>query len=278
MLLQRQAAENAQAATYVDDHIKDIEHLKASGLDVALDLLRAQSQRKALSLTAGAQQAETLDGLEALRSLTGLTLSAQDLDVAGTLDHALTENAEVAIAPASLTTTLQSSLNALDLEGARLATLGSGRFALPTLRVGLDHSFISIDPSAPVDRGYAALNFDAFDWGQRAAESRQSQAELDAQGLLAQERARQLRLSAIQLSTDIRQARQAYAQSLDLVTDAQKAMEIAKTYYRQGKIRETDLLGMLADYLTATSQRDQALLDALDKQSQWDALWEGGRS
>ena len=278
-VLLRKAEAQRQAGAYVDSHIRDIERLQGSGLDVALDLLRAKSQRRSLDLAANAQEAELLNTLALLRSLSGIDLQASDLKTDVILAEAVPAGpVEAPAVPAEkLDATVQTRLAALDLETARLATLGQGRFAAPTLRLGIDHSFQAIDPNTPGDRGYGSLTFDAFDWGQRANEARQHEAELASQTKVAQDQLRQLRLTASQLAVDIQHARQAYAISTAIMQDAQKGMEIAKAYYRQGKVKESDLLSVFADYLTASDQRDEALLNALGKQAEWDALWEGAQ-
>ncbi len=244
-----------------------------------LDLRRAGSQRRSLDLAANAQAAETQDTLAALRSLTGLELKADDFQA----DPAWM--ASVGQAPADPATaldqrllgTLRGRLAGLDLEAARLATRGTGPIAAPTLKVGVNHAFQAIDPAVPLDQTYASLSLNAFDWGQRAAEGRQRAQELAAQEGDTREQLRLLSLDAGQLATDMAAARRAYALSVDLLGDAQKALGIAKGYYRQGKLKETDLLSVFSDFMSALDQRDAALQAVLEKQSQWDALWEGGR-
>lgn len=278
MVLELQADEGRQAAAYVDGHLGDIQRLRRLGVDVQLDLLRAGSQRRSLDLAAVARDAEIQDQVAALRSLTGLDLTADDFRpdpawVASVVQADAEDPGQVL--DQRLLDTLPGRLAALDLETARLATRGTGPVALPTVKLGLNHAFQAIDPATPVDQAYAALSLYAFDWGQRAAAAREKAQALAAQAADNREQLRQLRLDAGRLAVDRDAARRAYALSVDLLGDAQKAMGIAKTYYRQGKIKETDLLSIFSDYLTAQQQRDVALQTLLDKRADWDALWEG---
>jgi outer membrane protein TolC len=279
LILLRKSAEQAQAKDFVDSHIRDIERLQSSGLDVALDLLRAKSQSKSLDLSALNQSGDLDDTLATLRSLTGLTLSATDFDVEG--DLALVSSTIPADGPAALSEkilqTVQAKLTALDLQSAQAAAQGSGRFSAPSLRLGLDHSFLAIDPNAPLDRVYGGLSFNAFDWGQQGHATDQLHLQLKAQEQASAEQERAQRLYANQVLSDLKHAAQAYALSASLVQDAQQGLEIAKVYYRQGKAKESDLLSVFADYLAAIDQRDESLLSLLNKKAEWDAIWDGSQ-
>jgi outer membrane protein TolC len=272
-VLLRQAQEQKDAESYVDGHIRDIENLGSSGLDVALDLLRARSQRRSLDLAANARDAELEGNLAALRSETGLKLEMPDISM--DFDAAIQE--EAVLSESAVDGSLQAHLNRLDLEAAQRTYQNSASINAPTLHLGLDHNFQFVDPATPVDRAYASLSLDALSWLQKGQDLDQHRRELEAQQASAQDQGRLMRLQAQTMLGEISHAKKAYAISVDLVKDAQKAMEISKLYYQQGKLKESDLLSVFADYLAARDQRDQALLDVLGKQAEWGALWQEAR-
>jgi len=277
MVLRRKAEERRQAASYIDGHIKDIRRLRSLGLDVELDLLRAGSQRTTLDLSAATQDADLQNSLAALRSLCGMRLQPRDFQPDPAWLASVTSDPGVPGSPLGpkLEDTLKGRLIDLDLDSARLATRGSGPIAAPEFRAGVNHAFQAMDPATPVDQIYASLTLNAFDWGQRAAEGHQRASELAAQRKDTEEQLRQLRLTADQLSVDIAAARKAYAISAALLHDANKGLQIAETYYRQGKIKETDLLSVFSDFLAAQDQQNTALQEILDKRVEWEALWAG---
>jgi outer membrane protein TolC len=275
LVLLRKSLDQRQATDFVDSHIRDIERLQSSGLDVALDLLRARSQRKSLDLTALHQSGDLQNALAALRSWTGLSLDAADFDVESGLTLTPSSGDDSTLLADALLQTQQARLAALDLQSAEGALQGLGRFSAPSLHLGLDHSFQAIDPNTPTERLYGSLSFNAFDWGQQNHATQQVRLALEAQQSALKEQRRTQRLAAAQLSQDLANARQAYTLTAGLVQDAQAGLEIAKTYYRQGKAKESDLLSVFADYLTALDQRDEALLSVLNQEADWDALWNG---
>jgi outer membrane protein TolC len=279
MVLRHRADERLQAIGYVDDHLKDIERLRSLGVDVELDLLRAESQRKSLDLAATSQDADLQDALASIRSLTSKDLSDEDFQPNQSWLSTVTSDAAGSGAGVDyvMQDTLQGQLTLLDLESSRLVTLGTGPIAAPILKVGINHAFLSIDPATPMDQTYASLTLNAFDWGQRVAEGRQRAQELAAQQKATRDELRQLKLTASQLGIDLAAARKAYDISTDLLQNAKKELDIAETYYRQGKIKETDLLSVFSDFLGAQDQQATALQDVLDKRAEWEALWAGGR-
>lgn len=279
MVLRLKADERRRAASYMDSHIKDIRRLRALGLDVELDLLRAGSQRTSLDLVAAAQDADLQNSLAALRSLTGMDLRPGDFqpDPAWLASMTAEPGDPATLVGRHLEDTLQGQLTALDLASARMATRGTGPIAAPVLRAGLNHAFQAIDPATPVDQVYASLTLNAFDWGRRASEGRQRASEFTAQQKETDDQLRQLRLTAGQLAVDLAAARKAYAISAELLRDAQKGLDIAEAYYRQGKIKETDVLSVFSDFLNAEDQQDGALQEVLDQRAEWEALWSGAR-
>lgn len=273
------AAEFLKAVEFVDGHIHDIQRLQGMGMDVALDLLRAQSQRKSLDLAMNGNDAQLQDALSTLRLETGLDVSAKDFDAALAIslsEAPVAQDIESRLAQ-RLSGVAAAQLADLDLKSARLAYDASGFFSAPLVHVGLDHSFQAADPATPVDRAYGSLSLPVWDWGQRGLDSDRLKADLEAQGLDHEAQMRDLRLQAEQLASGLAHARNAYTISAAMVEDAAKGLGIAKTYYKQGKVKETDLLSVFSDYLGAQGQFSDALLDCLDKQAAWDAFWDGSQ-
>lgn len=279
LLMVRKDGEHARAMAFVDGHIHDIQRLQNMGMDVALDLLRAESQRKALDLASNNDDAQFQASLGVLNGRTGLDLGAKDFDPAQAQAIAETVTAQEVEARVAgrLMRVAASQLAAIDLESAQVAVDASGPLSAPLVHLGLDHSFAAADPATPLNRGYASFSLPLVDWGQKALEARQLRADLEVQRLEGEAQAQDLRLQATQLASDLAHAQKAYGISSDVAQDSEKGMEIAKAYYRQGKVKETDLLSVFSDYLTAQDQRDDALLECMDKQAEWSAFWEDGR-
>jgi outer membrane protein TolC len=105
-----------------------------------------------------------------------------------------------------------------------------------------------MDPSTEEYRGYVALNFGIFDYGGRGKEREALSKEAQFQADSARDNLKKLALSAAQLERRIKLSAAACLSARDTLADASAGLETAAVYYRQGKIKETDLLSTFSDY------------------------------
>ena len=270
-ILESKQADYAAAREYFDSHIKDIKRLEDQGLDLKLDLIRAGMQLKALATTEAGIQAEFENVLLSLNSASGGNFKREDFKFEDLPAPGLIE-ASAGAADGAL---LATRLDELDLAGTREAWRQSAWGYAPTVALGTRKSLSPIDPAAELKRTYLTINLPVFDFGQRAAERKTLQREAEAQQSLAMENNRRLKLSIKQLRGEVKNAAAACAAASSGLVDADKIIETAKAYYRQGKIKETDLLSVFSEYLDAKQRARDALDNYLDKKAGLDYLLAG---
>jgi len=294
VLLQRKP-DYLQAEKYFTEHIRDIQRLEAAGVDVALDLTRARVQLKSILISLGDLNREIGSTLLSLNSRmnTAFTeenivpLSIPDLETIRTDQAVFDETREPPESAASyidrLETTYTRELDHLVLSrlaemDARIAeeAFRQSRWTwFPTLNLGLVRNLDSRDPSLEEYRTYLGFNWDLLDFGQRANETQQLRYESEYQQEVYREARRQLQLHLDQLITEIENVQVTYRNAQENLSQAEKIIATAKTRYRQGKLKETDLLNIFAEYLNSKDQMFAALDVYLAKKAELEYYLEG---
>ena len=264
-ILAEKKADYAEAKAYFVSHIAAIEDLGDRGMDVQLDLLHANMQLRSLGVAAAGTESALKNELLALNSRTGGNFGESDFDF-----RDIPAPAEAAIPAGTAEAAPETRLNSLDLRSAEESYRQSGYFYAPALAFGVNKAVTPIDPAAERSRVFLSLSLDLFDFGSRAADRKSLLAESEARRASGLEDLRVLKLTLLQLQTAIRNAASACAAAGAGLQDADKAMKTADEYYRQGKIKETDLLSVFSDYLAAKEQARDALGDYLDKKADLD--------
>ncbi len=266
-ILAAKKADYAEAKAYFLTHIASIEELGERGVDVKLDLLHANMQLRSLGVTADGVETELKNALTSLNSATGGDFNDGDfpfkdipVPVAGPVPQGL-----AATAP-------ETRMNDLELKTAEENYRQSGFFYAPTLNFGVNKAITPIDPATERTRTFLGVTLDVFDFGRHIADRKSLLAEREAQRAANIENLRRLRLYIETLRTGIANAAAICAAAEAGLSDADKAMKTADEYYRQGKIKETDLLSVFSDYLAAKEQARNALGDYLDKKSDMDYI------
>ncbi len=270
-------ADYAEALKYFDSHIEDIEKLESSGLDLKLDRARAEMQLKSLEVAAAAVDTGIAGVIGSLSSATGTRLKAEDLVFDGApAGSGLPAIQEEAAAPAeSQGQSLSDLLAGLDTATAYEARRRAGFIYAPALQLGLARNIRPIDPATENYRLYLAVSLDVFDWGAKAGAKNAAMETYRARVQTEGESKRLLSLALERLSAEIKSEAAAYAALRGNFLSAGGNLETAKTYYRQGKIKETDLLSVFSEYLDAKQQSRDALGRYLDKKTELAYLLSG---
>jgi outer membrane protein TolC len=237
-------ADYAAAVAYFETHIKDIERLRDAGVDVKLDLIRAGMQLKTLRAEAGDLQGDIENALLSINSATGGSFKEGDLDFSAVPDPKDYAQAKMPQAAGFY----EARLDALDVKAAQEAARQGAYNVVPSLQFGVERNIHTMDPSTEEYRGYVALNFGIFDYGGRGKEREALSKEAQFQADSARDNLKKLALSAAQLERRIKLSAAACLSARDTLADASAGLETAAVYYRQGKIKETDLLSTFSDY------------------------------
>lgn len=269
-ILAAKKADYDGARSYFTSHIADIEELGDRGVDVKLDLLRAGMQLRALGVAEAAIETDLRAALLSLNSATGGGFREGDFAFAD-----IPAPARAAAPAGAAAAAPETRLNALDQASAEEAYRQSGYFYAPALAFGVNKAVTPIDPATERSRAFLSLSLPVFDFGQHAADRRALREDAEYRRQLALEERRRLEVSIRTLTAGMDNAAAACADAGAGLADADKALRTAGEYYRQGKIRETDLLSVFADYLAAKEQARDALGDYLDKKADLDYYAEG---
>ena len=140
---------------------------------------------------------------------------------------------------------------------------------------GFEHNIHLIDPNVEENRAFLMLNVDVTDWAQKASEERQLHHSYEAQQKLFEENQRKLNVQIHQLISELEKDQAGYQNALENAKGAEHALAIAQEYFRQGKIKETDLLSVFSDYLTARDRSIELLETFLSQKAELDALLAG---
>jgi len=260
------------AYDFFNTHIKDIEEQGSRGVDVALDINRARVQLKSLDISLKNINNEIDNILIDLNSMMNTTYTEADFAVMDTPQITIFESKGQDYANFE-----QSKLDESDLKIAKETYEQSKLYYMPTIQLGFEHNTRTVDPNVEEYKTYLALNFNIFDFGQKANEEKQLKYAYEYSQGLFKESERKLRVHITQLMADIKNLQAVYESSLDNLNNAQKSMDIAKTYYKQGKIKETDLLSVFSDDLNVKDQTYEALYNFLAKSAELKAITRGGR-
>lgn len=266
-ILAAKKSDYAEAKAYFLTHIASIEELGKRGVDVKLDLLHANMQLRSLGVTANGVETDLKSALMSLNSATGGNFKEGDFPFADI-------PAPVAnpVPPGLAATAPETRLNDLELRTAEENYRQSGYFYAPTVNFGVNKAITPIDPATERTRTFLGVTLDVFDFGSHVSERKSLRAAREARRASNLEDLRKFRLSIETLRTGIANAAATCAAAEAGLSDADKAMKTADEYYRQGKIKETDLLSVFSDYLTAKEQARDALRDYLDKKSDLDYI------
>ncbi len=249
-------------------HIKTIQQLQSKGLDVALDLNRAHVQLESLSISLKNIDNEINDVLIGFNAMMGTSYKEADFSVMNAPDMNISH-----FSLQNYSSLEQSQLDKVDVNIAK-ETLEQSRFYyLPTIQLGLEHNTQTVDPNVEEYRTFLALNFNVFDFGQKANERKQLKYKYEYQKNLFKENQKKLKARIEQMINDVNSLQAIYTNSLGNLCDAKKSVEIAKSYYQQGKIKETDLLSVFSDYLAAKDQSYGALYNFLGKKAELEATF-----
>lgn len=266
-ILAAKKADYAEAKAYFLTHIASIEELGEHGVDVKLDLLHANMQFRSLGVTADGVETDLKSALMSLNSATGANFKEGDFPFADVPAPV------VSPVPQGLAATApETRLDDLELRTAEENYRQSGYFYAPTVSFGANRAITPIDPATERTRAFLGLSLDVFDFGRHIADRKSLLAEREAQRAANLEDLRRLRLDIETLRTSIANAAATCDAAGAGLADADKAMKTADEYYRQGKIKETDLLSVFSDYLTAKEQARDALGDYLDKKADQDYI------
>ncbi len=256
------------AYDFFNTHINDIATQGSKGVDVALDINRARVQLKLLDISLKNINNEIDNILIDLNSLMNTTYTEADFAVMDTPQVTMEEF----FSREDYSNFEQSKLNESDLKIAKETYEQSKLYYMPTIQLGFEHNTRTVDPNVEEYKTYLALNFNIFDFGQKSNEEKQLKyAYESAQGLF-KESERKLQVRILQLMTDIKNLQAVYESSSDNLNNAQKSLDIAKTYYKQGKIKETDLLSVFSDDLNVKDQTYEALYHFLAKSAELKAI------
>lgn len=263
-------ADYAQALKYFNSHIEDIEKLENSGMDLKLDRARAEMQLKSLEVSAAAVETGIAGAVSSLSSVAGAPLRAEDLVFDGApADGGLPAiQDEAAAPPAAPGRSLAARLDGLETAAAYEAWRRAGFIYAPALQLGLARNIRPIDPATENSRTYLAASLDIFDWGAKARAKNAALETYRARAETQAENKRLLSLSLERLAAEIKSEAAAYAALRGNFLSAAGNLETAKTYYRQGKIKETDLLSIFSEYLDAKQQSRDALGRYLEKKTE----------
>jgi outer membrane protein TolC len=259
-VLTAKRADYTAAGGYFDAQINDVEHLGKQGLDVKLDLLRSDLKRRSLAAEAVALDAEIAGSLMTLNSAAGAGFKTDDFAFTD-----IPQPASGAVSGATVSSALETRLDELEAGSAGEAYRQSAYAAAPSFTLGVSRSLRPIDPATELYRTYAAVNLDIFGFGQREAERRSLLGEWEYQKGLAADNRRKLELEKSRLSSEMDNAALACLAARANLFAAEKSLETSKEYYRQGKLKETDLLDIFSDYFSIKELALDSLGQYLDR-------------
>jgi outer membrane protein TolC len=283
------------AQSYISAHIKDIDDLQSKGVDVKLDSIRAQVQLTSLYISVSNVNQEMTNALTSLNLLMNTEYKESDFSNMDAPDMATIETDQTVFdknvpeantkgsyiedvkknIPQKIAALGQSKLDELDVKLAKEKYRQNKFYYLPTLQGGYEHNAHTIDPSIETDRTFLALNLDIFDFGQKAYEGQQLKYSYESQKKLFDESQRKLKVRIDQLITEIEKIQTTYKNATDNMKNAEKALDTAKDYYQQGKIKETDMLSIFSEYMNAKDQSYEILYSFFAEKAELDSLIRG---
>ncbi len=282
--------------SYFGDHIKDVLKLQDSGVDVKLDLIRAQVQQNSIHVSMSNINGEISKALISLNSR--MASDFKESDFASMTEPELPEATAQAIfnenepkTEAEIQTSYverveagyakklsdiyQLKLDASEVKIAKEAFRQSQFYYIPSLQFGAEHNIHTIDPTVEAYRLSLSMSLNIFDFPQKEFEKRKLERTYAYQKDVFDENERKLKVQIDQLITDIENLQTTYKNAVANLGGATQIIVTAKTYYEQGKIKESDLLSVSSEYLAAKEQFYEALSNYLNKKAELDFLLEG---
>jgi outer membrane protein TolC len=283
------------AQSYIDAHLKDIEGLQSKGVDVKLDLIRANVQLKSLYISRSNMNQDVTNVLVSLNSLMNTEYKESDFSDMDAPDMAALETAQTIydenapptsqknsyiermriMMPQKLAGLEQSKLDEIDIKTAKEKYRQSDYSYLPSLEFGYEHNAHTIDPGIETDRAFISLNFSIFDFGQRSNEKQELRYAYESQKYIFDENQRKLKVRIDQLITQIENIQTTYKNASENLKNAEKALDTARDYFQEGKIKETDLLSIFGEYINAKDQNYDILYDFFTKKAELDSMLKG---
>ncbi len=294
-VLLKKKREYVQMQSYFSAHVQDIEKLQAHGVDVKLDLGRSHVQQKSLFISLNNVTAAIHNLLVSLGARMNAELKESDFysmtepdlsaikTKAPILDETSTEEDDAgseierieADYEKKIPKLVQTRLAAEDVKLAGEAYRQSKFYYIPTLDFAADRNIHTTDPSTDAYKLALSVSLNPFEFPQKEFERRQLKYEYEHQKHLFEDNQIKLKVQISQLITDIENVQTTYKNASENLKTAAQNIETAKTYYQQGKIKETDLLNVFSEYLTAQEQAYQSLEDYLMKKADLDFILEG---
>ncbi|MDE1920226.1 MAG: TolC family protein [Candidatus Omnitrophica bacterium] len=253
-------------------HIREIKQLQSKGVDAAFDLDRARVQFQSLNISLNNIDSEIKDVLLALNSLMNSSYTQRDFSLKDAPDMSSLPSWS-----GDYSVLQQSRLDKVNVDTAKEMFKQSRLYYLPTVQLGLEHNVNTVDPNVEEYRSYLSLNFDIFDFGQKANEEKSLKYGYEYQEKLFKDDQRKLKVRIEQMTGDLASLRGVYRATMENLKNAQAGIKTARAYYRQGKIKEIDLLSAFSDYLTAVDQSYDAQYNFLAKKAELAAVIEGNR-
>ena len=278
-VLLRKKVYYSEAESFISRHTKDIESLHAKGVDLKLDLIRARMQLNSLNISFSNLNREITSALNSLNSMMNTGYKESDFTVMDTPDLAADKAGQVfPEGNASRTNpggSELSKMDELDLKIAEEKYRQSKYSYLPSLQGGFEYNAHTLDPAVERFRTFIELDLNLFDFGQKSNEEKILKFSYESQKKLSAENQKKLKFRIDQLITEIKNLQIIYQNALDNISNAEKALDTAKEYYQQGKIKETDILSIFSEYLGAQDQSYDTLSDFLSKKAELDTLSKG---
>ena len=278
-VLLRKKVYYSEAESFISRHTKDIESLHAKGVDLKLDLIRARMQLNSLNISFSNLNREITSALNSLNSMMNTGYKESDFTVMDTPDLAADKAGQVFpegnASRGNLGGSDLSKMDELDLKIAEEKYRQSKYSYLPSLQGGFEYNAHTLDPAVERFRTFIELDLNLFDFGQKSNEEKILKFSYESQKKLSAENQKKLKFRIDQLITEIKNLQIIYQNALDNISNAEKALDTAKEYYQQGKIKETDILSIFSEYLGAQDQSYDTLSDFLSKKAELDTLSKG---
>ncbi len=255
------------AEDFFQVHIKTIRQLQSKGVEVELDLNRAQVQLRSLGISLANLDNEINDVLIEFDSMMNAAYKEADFSVMDAPDMSVPNPGGEDYSRVE-----ESLLDKTDVNIAEKEFEQSKFYYLPTIQLGLEHNSNTVDPNVEEFRSFLSLNFDIFDFGQKSNEVKQLKYNYQYQKNLFKDNQRKLNLHIEQIFNDVYALKLIYKSTLDNVNGADQSVKIARLYYKEGKIKETDLLSIFSDYLNAQDQSYQDLYDFMSQKAELEAI------
>ncbi|NNM53983.1 MAG: TolC family protein [Spirochaetales bacterium] len=261
LVLSQEVHEDARLAKIFETHLDHLQRMKAEGVDLTWDILRVKNQLSALNTTSLSTASALQDQLALLSRLIGRTLTLGDVDFSSSKsvprfeEQFWRQNLGAFVTSRPEVQAALVGVQAAQAQGERAQLAW-----LPQIKAYGGYQPTSLGPNR---KWGVSADFSLVDWGSQQALS-QSYRSL---GQSQSARAAALREKLTQeLETLIRGttvAHQVWLQSQGEFKNADEALKEAQELYREGRIKETDLLGAALDWESAKTRVSDAQMTFL---------------